>query len=147
MLIFVKTFSLKKAMSILMALIVLLSTVHLTVAAHFCSGQLAEFNIGLDGTSLGCAMDHEKDATSFPQINKKCCDNYSQVLKVDKYQYSFAKHLIFKIELLSFYSLSIIPVLKNSSPLLSFFTIHKNGPPIKLLPLSERLASICAYLK
>ena len=69
-----------KIMSILMAFVVLFSTMSFTVNMHYCGGTLVE--TAVFNKAEGCGMEMEKTSTDGCEITKKnCCDD--KQLKVD----------------------------------------------------------------
>jgi hypothetical protein len=74
----------KKFFSILLALLVLVSGVHLSVSAHICGGQVAAVKWSLSGQNATCGM--ETDATStLPEnsVSTDCCHNILTFFAVD----------------------------------------------------------------
>ncbi|MFD1015769.1 HYC_CC_PP family protein [Winogradskyella rapida] len=69
---------LHKIMSLVMALVVLFSTLSFTVNMHYCGDTLAE--TAIFNKAKGCGMEMEKPATEGCSITKKNCCNDEQLL-------------------------------------------------------------------
>lgn len=67
----------RKVLSILFALLILISGLHLTVASHICGGELAAVKWSVTGAKATCGME-EGTAPSCPangEMNTNCCKN------------------------------------------------------------------------
>src|SRR5689334_954468 len=74
----------RKTASILMAVIVLLTGIHLSITSHSCQGKLVAVKVSITGVSSSCCM--EGNALQSPSgkiIKKHCCDNGLTTLTVD----------------------------------------------------------------
>ena len=60
----------KKGVSILMALMLILAGLHLSVSSHFCCGKLATVKLTFTGEKAGCGMEDEADS-DFPSPSGK----------------------------------------------------------------------------
>ncbi len=66
----------KKLFSILSALLILLSGLHLTVASHICCGELAAVKYSVTGEKATCGMeDHTSPSSPNGEIDTNCCKN------------------------------------------------------------------------
>jgi hypothetical protein len=67
----------KKVISIPLTILVLAAMLHLSVATHFCGGNIAASRISLSGKLASCGMeDNDKDVpVSGSHIASHCCDN------------------------------------------------------------------------
>lgn len=66
----------RKAISILFALLILVSGIHLTIASHICCGELAAVKYSITGEKATCGM--EDNTASCPAngvIGTDCCKN------------------------------------------------------------------------
>jgi hypothetical protein len=68
----------KKAFSIVFALTLLLSGLHVTISTHFCEGKIASHKISLSGKSASCGMEKDEDNCPFslPQLSGSCCTDH-----------------------------------------------------------------------
>lgn len=85
----------KKAVSILIAGIILLSGAHLSVSTHFCQGHYIATKISLTGEKATCGMPSDADNNSGQeQFKQNCCNNNIAQLAVDSnYEQSTFGHL------------------------------------------------------
>jgi hypothetical protein len=138
----------RKAFSIVLVLVVMLSSVHFTIATHFCGGKVAAVKAGIEGTTASCNMEkNEKDCPSDLNINSAgCCKNSSHVLSVDNYKASSLLE-IQKISL-TLLQVFLIPVFNSlpNQPLQSF-SFTNDGFHQPLMSLPGRLAFICVFRK
>ena len=67
----------KKFSVIPVALLILLSGMHMTVATHFCGGKVAATRVSFSGESASCGMENRDKATSSSEtrISSHCCYN------------------------------------------------------------------------
>ncbi len=75
----------KRGFSIVMAVLVLLTGLHLSVASHFCHGKLAAVKISITAEKATCGMENEDESTS-PSgkfFKTHCCVNELATLTVD----------------------------------------------------------------
>ena len=75
----------KNIISIFLIVLILLSGLHLSVATHYCSGELADIKVSFTGQKGSCGMAGEKDNS--PLINgfkSHCCDNILNTFSVDQ---------------------------------------------------------------
>lgn len=57
---------------------------HLSIAAHFCGGEISEWKISSSEAKAGCGMCHEEAPSSSPVLHAPdCCSDALSVLKVD----------------------------------------------------------------
>jgi hypothetical protein len=67
----------KKAISISLICLILTALLHISVAVHYCGGEIAASKISLSGKLASCGMENINKEVPFsgPQISKHCCDN------------------------------------------------------------------------
>jgi hypothetical protein len=67
----------KKIISIPLTILVLAAMLHLSVATHFCGGNIAASRISLSGKLASCGMEYnDKDVpVSGSHLASHCCDN------------------------------------------------------------------------
>jgi hypothetical protein len=72
----------KKLFSILFAALILLSGMHLSLASHYCGGELAAVKWSLDDEKASCGM--PMDHQTFPNgYNAECCQDQIAFYAVD----------------------------------------------------------------
>ena len=76
---------LKKAASILLAFLFLVSSSHLSFATHFCGGHVHKRELLVDASDFGCGMEKGTTACEIPikKLEKKCCDTEIVVLQIN----------------------------------------------------------------
>jgi hypothetical protein len=76
----------KKVFSILIALVIFLSVMHISIAVHFCHGDIAEVKVSLSGDLGTCGMENGPDDKSLPAgFSKHCCDDELSVFTIEDY--------------------------------------------------------------
>ena len=86
----------RKIASILMAILVLLTGIHLSIASHLCQGKLVAVKLSItsENTTSCCMGGNSLSSPSGKIIKKHCCDNGLTTLMVDSdYSPSFAKSI------------------------------------------------------
>jgi hypothetical protein len=75
----------KKFITIPLALLILLSGMHFTIATHYCGGRIAATKVSLSGKEATCGMisGHRSDNSGETRVSKRCCDNEFSVYKID----------------------------------------------------------------
>jgi hypothetical protein len=60
---------------------------HLTIATHYCQGEIAAIKVSFTGKSASCGMDMTFMGNSSPGtvLTKHCCDNELAVYNIDSY--------------------------------------------------------------
>jgi hypothetical protein len=75
----------KKLFSITFAFIILLSGMHLSMATHFCGGEVASVKWSLTGKNASCGMEYAKNSCPLQNgFSSSCCQNEIFFLSVDK---------------------------------------------------------------
>lgn len=125
-----------KIASILMAFVVLLSTMSFTINSHFCGDMLVDTSYFVKGQSCGMDMQQEKKSDECSVIKKNCCQDVASVvegqdtLKITSFdQLSFDQQVFIASFYYSYVNLfegihdKVIPF-KNYSPPLVVKDIH-----------------------
>lgn len=135
----------RKILSILFAILIIFSVLHISVASHYCCGELAAVKFSLTGKHATCGM--ETATTSCPahnSVKSNCCKNKVSVFAVDhSYNYSsYQIHEIYK---------TTTPVfnIPNQLQLTNFnannYIFAANSPPLRLLISSVDITNICVF--
>lgn len=67
----------KRVISILLSLMILLSGIHLTVASHICCGELAAVKWSVTGAKASCGMeDQSAPCPGTGALDTDCCKNH-----------------------------------------------------------------------
>lgn len=125
-----------KITSILMAFVVLLSTMSFTINSHFCGDMLVDTSYFVKAESCGMDMQQEKKPDECSVIKKNCCQDVASVvegqdtLKITSFdQLSFDQQVFIASFYYSYINLfegihdKVIPF-KNYSPPLVIKDIH-----------------------
>ena len=125
-----------KIASILMAFVVLLSTMSFTINSHFCGDMLVDTSYFVKAESCGMDMQQEKKSDECSVIKKNCCQDVASVvegqdtLKITSFdQLSFDQQVFIASFYCSYINLfegihdKVIPF-KNYSPPLVVKDIH-----------------------
>ncbi len=137
----------KKVLSILFALLVLLSGMHLTFSKHYCGSEVASFEkVSLTGEVASCGMEDSADNNTQPGLHFKthCCDNEVTALVVDNnYTPSFTLFKAFPQPVLQVVA---IPLNFSIHPLYAANFIGTNvSPPGDFLVSDVSLPHICVF--
>lgn len=136
----------RKSASIFMAVFVLLTGLHLSIASHFCGGQLVAVKISLTGKDASCGMEGES-TSSFPAdkfIKRHCCTNDLTILAVDSnYSPSFSNSIDVAQKLIHISGLPLSGIVNALA-----FTQYVNpilSPPGIFRTNTVELADICVF--
>lgn len=135
----------KKILSILFALVILLSGMHLSIAKHFCGGELAEVKWSFSGAKATCGM--ESDDNTCPNqsgISSNCCRNEVSVYAVDG---SFSlSSFQFKAVTQQLSQIFVNPGSLLFRATASSFSSHTSAiPPDNIVVSAVNLAAICVF--
>jgi hypothetical protein len=136
----------KKFLSILFGFLILLSGMHLTVATHYCGGEIVASKVSLTGELASCGM--EASNNQYPlhkkYFNSHCCDNIVTVFAVENnYAPSFALFKpIFQPVLLVFSIPASIQI--QSLSVLKLFSTDVS-PPDNFMVSAVSLPDICVF--
>ena len=129
-----------------MAILVLLTGIHLSIASHICQGKLVAVNLTITGkNTTSCGM--EGSTPSAPSgiiIKKHCCVNDLTTLAVDSnYSPSFAKSIDVSQKVIHIPGIPLTEIVKDLA-----FT-HYSHPIISPPGISRtntvELADICVF--
>lgn len=73
----------KKLLSILFSLIIILSGLNFSIAAHYCGGDLIAWKVSVDHDKASCGMCADEMSTSGSINAESCCKDSISVLNVD----------------------------------------------------------------
>ena len=77
-------YQMKKLFSILFAAMILLSGMHLSLATHFCGGEIAAVKMSFTAEKAGCGMEMPKQAAAEKSITaESCCKDVLSFYAVD----------------------------------------------------------------
>ncbi len=136
----------KKLLSISFALLILLSGMHLTIATHFCGGELAATKVSFSGELASCGMEGSVDRCSSTGKHSEsdCCKNEVSVLSVDhNFAPSFTIFKIFSPNLLQVFEIPAC-IQIHSFTALNFISTDVS-PPGLFLASAVSLPKICVF--
>jgi len=136
----------KKLFCISFAFLILLSGMHLSVATHFCGGEIAAVKWSFSGKKATCGMENSNSPcpAAHYTIASNCCHNKVAVYTVDN-NYTPSS---FQIKELSQNVLQVfyIPVSLLYHPLTTSIPLFTNvNPPGELLTSTVSLTDICVF--
>jgi len=74
----------KKGFSILFAFLILISGMHLSIAAHICGGEVAAMKFSFSEKKATCGMESQiQECSSHNSISSNCCKDLVKVYSVD----------------------------------------------------------------
>ncbi|MEA4935633.1 MAG: hypothetical protein VB102_03210 [Paludibacter sp.] len=133
----------KKVLSILFSAVVLLSGLHLSVAAHFCGEEMTRWKVSFDEEKATCDMcNHESTPVSIDVTS--CCKDALTVLNVDKNYHPSQFQLPAVVpHIIQFF---IIPQYIGWLQAHAATTLYANiHPPGNYLPMDVNLTDICVF--
>lgn len=136
----------KKLISILFAVLILVSGLHLTVASHICCGELAGVKYSFTGEKAGCGMTEEEiPATENGAVKGVCCINHVSQCCADN-SYFAASSAVKKITTEVNTVCDLLPQYSAPSPLLPRTSQSMLGPPVPKLLHEVDLSFICVLI-
>ncbi|MFZ4456392.1 MAG: HYC_CC_PP family protein [Bacteroidales bacterium] len=136
----------KKLISILFALIILLSGMNLSLAAHSCGGELSAIKVSFSHEKAGCGMcaDEESIPSEKQLSTEGCCKDQISFLVVD-HNYSPSSFEINKPEL-PLLQVFLIPSSVGICLSKSYSSLHTNvQPPGNFIASAVSLPDICVF--
>jgi hypothetical protein len=136
----------KKYFTIPLALLILVSGMHFTIATHFCGGEIAATKISITGKEASCGMvrDTKSITSSETSITSDCCENEFSVYSVDNNYSPSAFH--FKEITQNILHEFLIPEGFSFHPALPSLTNFTNvSPPDNYLANAVSIADICIF--
>jgi hypothetical protein len=78
-------FEMKRYLTIPLALLILVSGMHFTIATHFCGGKIAATRVSISGKEASCGMarDVKSETAAKLGFSSNCCRNEISVYSVD----------------------------------------------------------------
>ena len=136
----------KRILSILFSLLIILSGIHFRIATHYCGGEVASVKFSVSGEKATCGM--KTDNINFPsktsQFSTNCCDDEISVYAVDSnYTPSSFQIKVLTQNVLQFFTIPInisFQFLKLSIYLLVNFSL-----PDMNIASAVSLADICVF--
>ena len=137
--------SMKNILSILLASFILLSGMHLSVAKHFCGGEVADVNVSFSGANASCGMEtNENTCSKHGAVASNCCKNDLSVLTVEKYFSSSSLNIKEISQPIS--QLFFLPFIQSLYSLVPDFLAYTDVSPADILIANDvSLPKICVF--
>lgn len=124
----------KKVLSLLIVLIVLLSSMHLSFATHRCGGELVDARMTFGQSAHACGM-MDESITKGISFESPCCENHLSNWTVDKHYLTTS----FDLSQLPLFSglLFTTPTILKDVCFTSLLPLNTNVKPPGMLPVSS----------
>lgn len=137
----------KKGVSILLSLFILIAMMHVSVATHYCGGKAVATKVSITGRLADCGMAGSEK--QFPlqgtSIRVHCCDNYVTSCGTDS-NYTLSSFFV-PDSFRHIFQISTIPLKLSTNPYTDLIPISTNvSPPGILMSTDVDLSDICVYL-
>ena len=136
----------KKVFTITVAILLVLSGMHITIAAHFCGGELAATRVSVTGEVASCGMIHKEipNASSETSFSSNCCENEISIYSVESNYAPSAFHFK-EITQNIFHELYIPEGYSFQSNFSSIIESANTSPPDSYLANAVSIADICVF--
>lgn len=136
----------KKVISISLVLLVIASVMHISVAAHFCGGELASSNLSLTAKLAECGMESNKTTpSSETSYNQHCCDNTLTFYAINNNYLPTSQILTAGAQQSNIQLFSIFPQYALPSEIIPRSLNSNISPPGVLLSTHVDLPDICVF--
>lgn len=136
----------KKAISISLTILLLTAILHLSVATHYCGGNIAASEISFSGKLASCGMEYNKSDLPLTgsNITKHCCDNILAFYGINSIFFpSFSSLPHSHSQLFQVFCIPANLALNLISPIKSICT--NVSPPGAFSSSNVDLSNICVY--
>lgn len=132
-----------KSLSIFLSFLLLVSFLHVSVATHYCSGDIAAFGITFSGKTLSCGMEAQYQKTPHTKLTSNCCTDVVHEYSTDQLYTQSLLKVIKSIHLLS--CSFFLPAGPLDSPeKFAEKSWSDTGPPSVITARSVALDEICS---
>jgi uncharacterized protein (UPF0333 family) len=136
----------KKVISIALSFIMLIALLHLSVATHYCGGEIADSKISFSGKLASCGM--EENENNLPQtdlqLSTHCCDNVVAFYGINSTHFpSFSSLLTSYQNNITEFSIPLSVTINSHVALNSIYT--SVSPPSTAASNEVDLAGICMF--
>lgn len=136
----------KKGVSILFAIVILLSGAQFSIATHFCGGRVVETIVSLSGKLASCGMEGTEESCPVPghHLKTHCCDDVVTLCSIDNnYAPSFSVLPESYKSYLQVFGMPVSSTIHSAEVLKSLYT--NESPPADLLSTNVDLSDICVF--
>jgi len=136
----------KQLFSILFAVMIVLSGMHLSIATHLCGGEIADVKISFTNEKAGCGMcAAEQKTTQQASIkNESCCKDQVSFYTVDS-NYEFPSTLLNKSAIKLLLVFNIPQRIGNTFFKAKICANINVKPPGNVIPEAVELSDICVF--
>lgn len=135
----------KKVLSILFAGLILITGMHLSIAAHFCGGEIASVKLSFKGQEATCGMEVVSTCPVHKELtSSSCCKNKVSYYIVDN-NYSPSSFQINEVIKKSVHVVSSTFVNPQHSLSLVSHTFTNISPPELAISNAVKLPDICVF--
>jgi hypothetical protein len=136
----------KKGISIVFALAMLLSVAQVTIATHYCGGSVADTRVSLSGKLASCGMESNEKNRPQPgnNLTKHCCEDQLTTIGICNIFTSVVSDFTDNIQNLQ--HISVSAPCQSSHSNLAIITFYTSiSPPGGLAATSVKLDDICVF--
>jgi hypothetical protein len=135
----------KKGLSILFAGLILLTGMHLSVATHFCGGELASVKMSFTGEEATCGMEIPQSSCPVHKevTPQSCCRNEVSNFAVDNYNPSSFQ--ISQLLKKTIYPAAASFIALQHSQIYAFHSYTYISPPYRANSNAVKLPDICVF--
>lgn len=135
----------KKIVSSLLALMLLLSGMHLSVASHYCGGMLAQVKWSFIQELAGCGMEGEHNTKQGVLVDQSCCQDQISSYSTDgQYQIQSLELKKRTPQVLAFFTAPLSLLSTTQQPAGRVLT--PVFPPGKISPNQVTQEKVCVFL-
>ena len=135
-----------KFLSISLALFILLTGMNLTIATHFCCGEIAATKVSFGGKVASCGMESDENANPSSETNiaSNCCENEFILYSVDS-NFAPSEFHFNEITQNILHEFSIPEGFSFQFNYLSSSNLTNVSPPVDFLTNAVSMADICVF--
>ena len=135
----------KKIVSALLALLLLISGMQLSVASHYCGGTLTQVKWSLNHELATCGMEGDDSPQKGIVLEQPCCQDKLSTYTTDgQYQFQSLELKAFSPQVISSFTAPLSMLFKSQDPA-DFHYTHV-FPPGNVLPTQVLQENICVFL-
>lgn len=138
----------KKVFSILTVIILITSMLHVSVARHYCGGELAASKISLSGVLASCGMEGTEESCprdfSRDHLKSHCCDDIVTFFSVDNI-YTQSQTVISESYRFTSHVLEMPIAFVHQSNYNNSHIFSDVSPPDSLISTAVDLSDICVF--
>jgi len=135
----------KKILPPFLALLLLVSGMHLSVASHYCGGTLAQVKWSFDRELATCGMKGEQNPQKGIVLEQPCCMDVLSTYTTDgQYQFQSLELKKSTPQVIASFTAPLSMLFKSQEP--AYFNYTHVFPPGKVLPSQVLQENICVFL-